>query len=176
MSQVAIYRPENQPSVLVKPFFKEVAAAYEAIENRAFELFERRGRTHGLDLEDWLTAERELFLVPGAEMTETDKDFRMELDVRGFENTNINVSALPGEIVVRADYENIPYLTEDAAGEIVVKNQFESKSLYRRFEMGAFDPDKVTARVDKGVLTIVASKMAATTEAPAEKSTTAAAA
>jgi len=175
MSQVAIHRPEKQPAVPEKPFFTEVANALEAIKNRAFGLFEGRGRTHGLDLDDWFNAERDLFWVPKAEMTETDTEFRMEIDVQGFENTNINVSALPGEIVVKADYEKSD------------KNEFESKSLYRRFEMGAFDPDKVTASVNKGVLTIVASKMAAkpeivpkpvpvvtekpATEAPAEKKT-----
>jgi len=31
-----------------------------AIARRAFELWERRGRPHGHDVDDWLTAEREL--------------------------------------------------------------------------------------------------------------------
>jgi hypothetical protein len=30
------------------------------IANRAYQLFERRGCAHGFDLEDWITAEREL--------------------------------------------------------------------------------------------------------------------
>lgn len=33
---------------------------YERIANRAYELYEQRGRTHGHDLEDWLRAEREI--------------------------------------------------------------------------------------------------------------------
>lgn len=32
----------------------------EAIARRAYQLFERRGRTHGRDLEDWLQAESQL--------------------------------------------------------------------------------------------------------------------
>jgi hypothetical protein len=33
---------------------------YEDIARRAYDLFERRGREHGRDLEDWLQAEREI--------------------------------------------------------------------------------------------------------------------
>ena len=32
----------------------------EGIARRAFELYERRGRQHGHDVDDWLLAEREL--------------------------------------------------------------------------------------------------------------------
>ena len=36
------------------------SASFEQIQRRAYELFEARGATHGCDLADWLTAEREL--------------------------------------------------------------------------------------------------------------------
>ncbi len=35
-------------------------AREEAIRRRAYELFERRGRKHGYDLQDWLDAEIEV--------------------------------------------------------------------------------------------------------------------
>jgi hypothetical protein len=37
-----------------------VAPPHEAIALRAYELFIARGHQHGLDVEDWLTAEHEL--------------------------------------------------------------------------------------------------------------------
>lgn len=36
------------------------AISHDAIAARAYELFLERGGTHGHDLDDWLTAEREL--------------------------------------------------------------------------------------------------------------------
>ena len=33
---------------------------HDAIERRAYELYEQRGRAHGHDWDDWLQAEREL--------------------------------------------------------------------------------------------------------------------
>jgi hypothetical protein len=37
---------------------KETESLQEMIEKRAYELFEKRGREHGRDLDDWLEAER----------------------------------------------------------------------------------------------------------------------
>jgi len=40
--------------------FKRAAADHVHIAQRAYELYEQRGRQEGRDLEDWLKAEREL--------------------------------------------------------------------------------------------------------------------
>ncbi len=40
--------------------FKRAAADHVHIAQRAYELYEQRGRQDGWDLEDWLKAEREL--------------------------------------------------------------------------------------------------------------------
>ena len=43
------------------PSKQELVTDQEArIAARAFELYERRGRTHGCDVQDWLQAEKEL--------------------------------------------------------------------------------------------------------------------
>lgn len=54
------------------------------IENRARELFTRRGRTCGHELDDWLTAERELYEVPKAQMKETANEIEIRAAVPGF--------------------------------------------------------------------------------------------
>ncbi len=40
--------------------FKRAVIDHTHIEQRAYELYEQRGRQHGNDLEDWLKAEHEL--------------------------------------------------------------------------------------------------------------------
>jgi len=40
--------------------------SFEQIQRRAYELFVARGATHGWDLADWLTAERELTATSAA--------------------------------------------------------------------------------------------------------------
>jgi len=45
----------------------------EAIARRAYELFLERGGEHGLDVEDWLQAERELIEAARARSVEREK-------------------------------------------------------------------------------------------------------
>ena len=45
---------------------KTPAVTSNDIARRAYELFERRGRTHGAELDDWLEAERQLLNGAGA--------------------------------------------------------------------------------------------------------------
>jgi hypothetical protein len=45
---------------------KQQASYEEAIRLRAYQLYEERGRTHGLDKEDWLRAEGEVVSSHGA--------------------------------------------------------------------------------------------------------------
>ena len=44
-----------------KPDISSLELTERYIEKRAYELYERRGREHGHDLEDWVEAEVEIF-------------------------------------------------------------------------------------------------------------------
>jgi hypothetical protein len=62
MSQVAIRKMNDVgkgPAI-----FDEIAKRFEEVERRAFDLFEKRGREVGHELEDWLNAEHELLGWP----------------------------------------------------------------------------------------------------------------
>jgi hypothetical protein len=48
------------PSYRIRPEAEEGSATTERIETRAYQLYEQRGGAHGHDVEDWLTAEKEL--------------------------------------------------------------------------------------------------------------------
>ncbi|MGH7799392.1 MAG: DUF2934 domain-containing protein [Thermodesulfobacteriota bacterium] len=37
---------------------QEIESLHEMIENKAYEIYEKRGKQHGRDLDDWLEAER----------------------------------------------------------------------------------------------------------------------
>jgi len=161
MSHVTVHKIQNEKTALVKPFFSEIEKAFDAIRLRAFELFERRGGVPGNEMEDWLAAERELFWVPQAEMAENGKEFKMEVAVPGFDAGEVKVTAVPGEIIVKANAEK----RNEKEEEGICYSEFGSKSLYRRFDMSTpIDVDKVTATIEKGMLTIVAPKMAAQPE------------
>ena len=63
-TQRALATPNTSPSGeqtgQMAQAFKRAAADHAHIAQRAYELYEQRGRQEGRDLEDWVKAEREL--------------------------------------------------------------------------------------------------------------------
>jgi len=145
MSKVMVHQADGGKSAIANPFLPRVEHALDAIRTRAYELFEQRGRAPGGDLSDWLQAERELFLIPEAEIRDTASALEIEMEAPGFPAKNIEVIALPRELVVEA--------TESR------KDPCQSRSLYRRFELSTpIDPDAVKATLHEGHLKIEAPK------------------
>ena len=62
MSEVAIKKVDDT-SKKALPLFEEIAKRFEAVQRRAFDLFEKRGREFGHELDDWLKAERAIGLA-----------------------------------------------------------------------------------------------------------------
>lgn len=52
--------PAGEQTGQMAQAFKRAASGHAHIVQRAYELYEQRGRQDGRDLEDWLQAEREL--------------------------------------------------------------------------------------------------------------------
>lgn len=149
MSRVMVHRAESGKAAVVNPFFDKVEHALEAVRRRAYELFEARGRAPGGELDDWLRAERELFLIPEAEVSEDDKSFTMKIAAPGFGAKDIDVIALPRELLVEAKEEK-----QSGSAR-------EAKCLYRRFELAApVETEAVKASIENGNLTIRAPKQA----------------
>ena len=59
MSQVAV-KKINATANGTPTVFDEIAKRFEEVERRAFDLFEKRGREVGHELEDWFNAEQEV--------------------------------------------------------------------------------------------------------------------
>lgn len=52
--------PAGEKTGQMAQAFRRATVEHHHIAQRAYELYEQRGRQDGLDLEDWLEAEREL--------------------------------------------------------------------------------------------------------------------
>jgi HSP20 family protein len=139
------------------PFFKQVDRLFDQIRQRAFCLFEERGFSPGRDIEDWLTAEREILWSPPVDLIENEKEFRARIAAPGFEAKEIQVTALPDAIVVQAESER---KHENLEGEVRI-SELGSRKLYRRVDLPSpIDLDKTTATLDEGVLHLVAAEAA----------------
>jgi HSP20 family molecular chaperone IbpA len=126
------------------PVFAEIDQLLQAVERRAYELFEGRGCGVGRDLDDWLAAEREL-CGPELEVTEDEAGFRLQVPVGGFEQGDMEVTATPYELVVRASRD----------GE-------DKRELLRRVQLATpVEVEAVTAKLKSGKLILTAPKAAA---------------
>jgi HSP20 family protein len=160
MPNVMVHKVNEQEKAAV-PIFDELAKRLDEIRQRAFELFETRGRDIGHAVEDWIKAEREILRSPAAEFTEKGNAYEFRIALPGFDVNDVQVTAAPDEIIVKAASKQEKKSEEDK----VLWTDFTSKNVYRRFQTpDPIDADKTTATLDKGLLRITALKAAAVKE------------
>lgn len=158
MPEISIQKVKD-PSKQTPPIFADIAKRLDAVRRRAHELFESRGRELGRSLEDWFTAEREVFGWTAAELSEKENAYQVEVTLAGFEPKDVQVTATPGGIVVRAASKEEHKVEKGK----VIWTEFGSKDICRRFELpNPIDTEKVTATLEKGILRINAPKEAVT--------------
>ena len=163
MPQVAITKVKDAEKKTL-PVFGEIAKRLEAVQQRAFELFEKRGRELGRDLEDWFKAEHELLGSGAAELTEENDAYKLGMTLPGFEAKDVAVTAAPNEVIVHAATEN----EKKTQKGNVLSTESGSKEVYRRFRVpNAINVDQVTAKLDNGILQINAPKFAQAKETKA---------
>ena len=155
MPNIAIQKIKGEAEKVV-PVFDELARRFEDVRRRAFDLFEQRGRELGHAFDDWVKAEHEVMGWPAAELKEIDGKYELDMTLPGFEAKDVEVTAAPGEIVVHAFSKHEKKGTE----EHVVWSEFGSNDVYRRFDLPeGIDVDKTEAKLENGMLHILAAKM-----------------
>lgn len=153
MANVAVQKVEKTEANRL-PIFDEMEKRFEDVRKRAFELFEKRGRSLGYALEDWLRAEHEVCGWPAAELDERAAEYELQMTLPGFDAEEVQVTATPAEILVHAELK--PEKPEEAK---VLWTEFGPNNIYRQFEMPQLiDVEKITARLEKGMLHITAAK------------------
>ena len=148
------------------PIFAEFDRLADRIRLQAFKLFSHRGAGDGHALDDWLAAEREV-CWPAAELVETGDAFNLKVALAGFDAKDIEVTATPCEVIVKAAREQRKSGGgKEKEGELKW-SEFRSSDVFRRFELPAdVDVDRIAASLSNGLLEVKAPKAAA--EAAAE--------
>jgi HSP20 family protein len=158
MSSPSIQKvPESKDRSL--PIFEEYDQLADRIRKRAFSFFDGRGRRSGYALEDWLKAEREI-CRPAAKLSESGSEYELDVALAGFKPEDINITATPSELIIKASHESRSNKKEKREGAKVRWSEFFSEDVYRHVELpGAVDVNHVSAHLDNGLLKIVAPKI-----------------
>jgi HSP20 family protein len=176
MPTVAIQK--NQETGTSGSIFDELARIGDRIRQRAYELFESRGASHGSDVDDWLNAENELVCCPESQLTENENNFEVRVKLPGFQPSDIQVTALSDELIIKG--EATRRHQENREGVEVA--EFGQKTFLRRFNFSQpVDMDGVTAELNGDELHLTIPKAStghsvnvaggSDTQAPAESST-----
>ena len=80
----------------------ELQDMHDRIACRAYDIFTNNGRTVGRELDDWLEAENELVWEPSIELSETDKEFVLDMAIPGVDAKDIDMEVTPEYLVVKA--------------------------------------------------------------------------
>ena len=124
----------------------------DAIQRRAYELFEARGYEHGHDHEDWLRAESEVLLDVPVEITEGESEFAIHANVPGFGENDLKVEAAPRCLCILGKHE-------EETAETGVAVQRRCKRIFRLLDLPCeIDPDEMETTVHDGLLEITLRK------------------
>lgn len=130
-------------------FLHRIEEDFGKIRQRAYDLFKSNGGSEGLEFENWFKAERELFDVPPAELTEDETTYRISIAVPGFASEQLTVTATADSLTIRGEAE------ETKKSGKTLLSEFSHKEIFRHFRLDApVDPDAVMANLENGVLKI----------------------
>jgi HSP20 family protein len=157
------------------PVFAEFDEILDRLRDRAYGFFCTRGGGEGHALDDWLAAERQLGW-PATELAEQDGEYELSVALPGFEPGEINVTATPRELIIKA-----AHLTKHEEGQskarpgVVHWSEWSRDDVIRRVELPEeVNVDKISAELKSGVLTIEAPKAAEKPQKPKQVEITAA--
>jgi HSP20 family molecular chaperone IbpA len=117
------------------------------IAQRAYEIFESRGRTHGSDRDDWFGAEDEVLHPLAIERIATDSALRLTARVPGFDAKDLEVAIGHGRAVICGVHSALDKPEDNRRKQSKVMRIVELP-----FEV---DPVLATATLDKGTLLVV---------------------
>jgi len=156
MANIAVQKIAEEKS-LSDSWLAAIQKFSERVRAKAFDLFERSDRQHGHDVDQWLEAEEELLAAPSCEVKDTGAGYEARIDTPGFDAQQIEVSALPDSILVKAEASEKKEETKDDVRYTELRDQY----LFRRILLSKpIDVNTVTAKLEKGVLQIIAKKKA----------------
>ena len=159
MGEATAMKRVEEPTRPIKyvPLFDQMEDTFNALAQRAYEIFEGNGRVFGRELENWFQAEKELLHPVPVNITESDESFEVKAEVPGFNEKEIEIGVEPRRITITAKRET---KKEETKGKTVCAESC-SDEILRMVDLPAeVATDKVTATLKNGVLELGLPKVA----------------
>lgn len=131
------------------------------IGSKAFEFFLKRGGEMGREFDDWLRAESEVLHPVSVEVTETQKQYKIQATVTGFKPEEIEISIKDNTLILSGQTQT----EEKREGENTVYSERRSNRFFRMIPLSSeVNADKVKATLKDDVLQLTLPKKPETKE------------
>jgi HSP20 family molecular chaperone IbpA len=135
---------------------------FQAIAQRAYELFESEGCLHGRDAEHWLRAEAEFLRPVPLTITETEDALTVRAEVPGFTAADLQIGVEPGRLTIGGRREA---KEEQKKGKSVIREERSSEILRVISLPAQVDASKAAATLSNGVVELILPKPSAKAQA-----------
>jgi HSP20 family protein len=153
-SAAAVQTAPSRPPVKagkVESLTERMDRIYDAISQRAYELFERDGRVNGNDVRHWLEAESEFLHPVHVNLEDTAGEFIVRAEVPGFTSSDLEVNVEPRRVTIAGKRES---KKETKQAEALYAEEC-SDEIFRAIELPSEGiATKVSATLKDGVLDI----------------------
>ncbi len=158
-TSAAVQRAEEKSAMIrpvkVESLIDRINNVSQAITQRAYQIFEGKGRSFGYDLDDWFKAEMELLHPVHVQVVDVGENLEVKAEVPGFGEKEIEISVEPYRLTIAGNRET---KQEEQKGKAVY-SEFCSDQILRVVDLPtSVDADKVTATLKNGVLQLTMPK------------------
>ncbi|MBI3654692.1 MAG: Hsp20 family protein [Acidobacteria bacterium] len=103
---IAQLKPASDLFVEADQLLQRMQEVYQAIEQRAYQLFLERGGAIGQDAEDWFRAEAEYLLNLPINLEEEPQRLMVRAELPGFDSTALRLSIEPRRLLINGKMES----------------------------------------------------------------------
>ena len=159
-TSVAVQGAKETPVAItpIASLADRIDRTFQAITQKAFEIFERNGHQFGHDLDDWFKAEMDLLHPVHVRVAEVGDNVEVQAEVPGFNENEIEVSVEPGRLTITGQRETDT--RKEKKGNTIYTESCSNQILRIVDLPASVDAEKATAALKNGVLQLTMPKAA----------------